>query len=135
MLHIIVLGVIEKNPIVCGFPDVRPSFRTGTEVTICEGDGTGFTLLVHIFNTLARWKRSGIDRPFDYLVRILSRHVCLPQNRESGDLVANGERAGSVSILVDGISTLAAFFVADGEGFYADLRSPSIGLYEILGAV
>ena len=73
-------------------------------------------------------KKSGIDRPFDYLVRILSRHVCLPQNRESGGLVANGERVGSVSILVDEISTLAAFFVADGvRVFYADLRSPSIG--------
>jgi hypothetical protein len=56
MLHIIVLAVIKENPIACGLPDVRPSFGTGTEVTIRKGDGTGFTLLVHIFSASVRRK-------------------------------------------------------------------------------
>jgi hypothetical protein len=50
MLHVIIIDVIEEDPIVCGFADVRPSSGTNSKVVISGRDGTGFTLLAHIFS-------------------------------------------------------------------------------------
>jgi hypothetical protein len=50
MLHIIVFGIIEEDPIVCGFADIRPLSRANGEVIVSKRDGASFTLLAHFFS-------------------------------------------------------------------------------------
>ena len=50
MLHVIIIGVIEEDSIVCGFANVCPSSGTNSKIIASEKDGTGFTLLAHIFS-------------------------------------------------------------------------------------
>jgi hypothetical protein len=50
MLHIIVFGIIEEDPIVCGFADIRPFSRANGEVIVSKSDDTSFNLLAHFFS-------------------------------------------------------------------------------------
>lgn len=51
MLHVIVLGVIEEDSVVCGLANLRPPSGTDNKIVISERDGAGFTLLAHISAT------------------------------------------------------------------------------------
>jgi len=57
MLHVIILCVIEEDSIVCGFADIRPSPGTDGKIIISERDGTGFTLLAHVFSNSQDFRR------------------------------------------------------------------------------
>jgi hypothetical protein len=50
MLHVIVLIVIEEDPVVCGLADVRPLSGTNSRIAIGKRDGSGFTLLAYILS-------------------------------------------------------------------------------------